>query len=248
MDGMLKVENVTKAFGGVLAVKNVSLGLKDREILGLIGPNGAGKTTLFSMIAGYHKPTSGHIFFRGEDITGISPHNACKRGIARTFQIVKPFGDLSVLENVTIGALCRTNSVTAAKNKAGEVLEFVGLAGKRDQAAHSLTICDRKRLEMARALATGPQLVLLDEVMAGLNPAESSEVASVVNQIRNEMGVSLLVIEHVMSVIMYLSDRICVLDHGELIADAHPSDIVRDEKVIKSYLGERSGCAKSGSN
>jgi branched-chain amino acid transport system ATP-binding protein len=245
---MITVENLTKAFGGVLAVKNVSLSLYEGEILGLIGPNGAGKTTLFSMIAGFHKPTSGEVFFKKERITGISPNNACKAGIARTFQIVKPFGDLSVLENVMIGALCRTNSVAVARKRAHEVLDFVGLATKSDQAAHKLTICDRKRLEMARALGTGPQLILLDEVMAGLNPTESAGVAELVKRIRDEMGMSLLVIEHVMSVIMYLSDRICVLDHGELIATGAPSEIVQNEKVIKSYLGVRRSSAQSRSN
>lgn len=248
MGGILQVEKLTKAFGGVLAVHNVSLSLNDREILGLIGPNGAGKTTLFSMIAGFHKPTSGTVCFKGENITGISPNRVCKRGIARTFQIVKPFGDLSVMENVMIGTLCRTNSVAAARQKAEEVLEFVGLANKKDQVAHSVTLSDRKRLEMARALGTHPEVLLLDEVMAGLNPTESDEVAELVKQIRDQMGISLLVIEHVMSVIMYLSDRICVLDHGELIANGSPSEIVQNEKVIKSYLGERRGGAQSRSN
>lgn len=236
---ILILENVTKSFGGVAAVNNVSLELNKGEILGLIGPNGAGKTTLFNVIAGFYKPTKGHVVFNQLDISGMPSHKICKLGLARTFQIVKSFGDLSVLDNVIVGALSRTPDTKTARRKALQILEITRLASKKDQVAHSLNVSDRKQLELARALATDPQLLLLDEVMAGLNPTESAEVASLVKDIRNKMGITLLVIEHVMSVIMYLSDRVCVLDHGVLIAQGKPEDVTKDERVIKSYLGER---------
>ncbi|MDD3611498.1 MAG: ABC transporter ATP-binding protein [Eubacteriales bacterium] len=236
---ILELNNVSKHFGGVAAVDNVSLSIEEGEIMGLIGPNGAGKTTLFNCIAGFHKPTQGKIKLEGHSITGKKPHYICKEGIGRTFQVVQPFGDLSVLENVMIGAFCRTNSMDQAREKALTILELTRLIDKKDAPAHSLTIVDRKQLEIARALATEPKVLLLDEVMAGLNPSESAEVSSMVKGIRDEKGITMLLIEHVMSVIMNLSDCVCVLDHGELIAKGCAEDVTQDERVIKSYLGEK---------
>ncbi|MDD2427010.1 MAG: ABC transporter ATP-binding protein [Eubacteriales bacterium] len=236
---VLKLDQVSKHYGGVAAVDDVSLQLHEGEILGLIGPNGAGKTTLFNCIAGYTKPSSGEIYLGEKPITGLKPHKICKLGIGRTFQIVQPFGDLSVLENVMIGAFCNTNSMARAKEISEEILELTKLSHKKNDHANSLTIVDRKQLEIARALATKPRILLLDEVMAGLNPTESAQVSEMVKGIRDEMNISLLLIEHVMSVIMYLSDCVCVLDHGELIAQGCAEDVTTDERVIKSYLGEK---------
>jgi branched-chain amino acid transport system ATP-binding protein len=236
---VLKLRGVTKNFGGVSAVNNVSLELFEGEVFGLIGPNGAGKTTLFNVIAGFYKPTQGKVIFNGRDISGKPPYKICKLGLGRTFQIVKPFGDLTVLENVMIGALNRTQNMKVAREKANEILDITRLADKRDKVAGCLNIVDRKQIEIARALATKPDVLLLDEVMAGLNPSESAEVVEMIQHLRKVTGISLLLIEHVMSVVMKLSDRVCVLDHGELIAQGKPTEIAQDERVIKSYLGDR---------
>jgi branched-chain amino acid transport system ATP-binding protein len=234
---MLNLQEVTKLFGGLIAVNNVSLDLQAGEILGLIGPNGAGKTTLFNLISGNYRPDQGRIMFNGAEITGTPPHRVCQLGLARTFQIVKPFANLSVVDNVMVGALLNSTNVQVVKRQAREIIDFVGLGSEADQPAHNLTTAGRKRLELARALATQPRLLLLDEVMAGLTPAESSAMVDLIRQVR-ERGVTLLVIEHVMQAIMTLSDRIAVLHHGQLIAVAEPAAIATDQKVIEAYLGE----------
>ncbi len=235
---LLKIENVTKTFGGLIAVKDASLELATGEVLGLIGPNGAGKTTLFNLISGTFPPDTGTIWFDGKAITGLPPHRVCKRGLARTFQIAKPFAGLSVVDNVKVGAFLRTNSNRKAEDRAREIVEYVGLNDQADTAAHDLTIAKRKRLELARALATEPKLLLLDEVMAGLTPTESVEIVKFIRKMRDELDITLLVIEHVMKAIMTLSDRVAVLHHGELIAVDVPSTIASDPKVIEAYLGK----------
>jgi len=234
---LLRIENVTKEFGGLTAVKSVSLGQNEGEILGLIGPNGAGKTTLFNMISGTFPPTYGDIYFDDRNITGSPPHKTCHIGIARTFQIAKPFAKLSVADNVKVGVFLHTKNTMKAESAAREVVSFVGLSSWADQPARILTTAGRKRLELARALATQPRLLLLDEVMAGLTPTESVEIVQLIRKIR-ETGVSILVIEHVMKAIMSLSDRVAVLHHGELIAVDEPATITSDERVIEAYLGE----------
>jgi branched-chain amino acid transport system ATP-binding protein len=237
MRPLLSLKQLTKQFGGLVAVRDVSLDINPGEILGLIGPNGAGKTTLFNMISGSFLPTSGRIHFRGQDITDRLPHNICQMGIARTFQIVKPFAKLSVVDNVMVGAFLRTRRARPAEEKAREVVEFVGLGAYADRPAQALTTSARKRLELARALATSPQLLLLDEVMAGLTPTESVAIVELIHQIR-ETDVTILVIEHVMKAIMSLSDRVAVLHHGDLIAIDTPAVIIDDERVVEAYLGE----------
>ena len=236
---VLVLKNMTKNFKKITTVNNVSLELHDGEILGLIGPNGAGKTTLFNVIAGFYKPTHGKVIFKEKDISGKPPYKICKLGIGRTFQIVQPFGDLTVLENVMVGALNRTQNMKVAREKANEILDITKLADKKNKEASTLNVVDRKQIEIARALATDPEVLLLDEVMAGLNPTESAEVVEMIQDVRKATGISLLLIEHVMSVIMNLSDRVCVLGHGVLIAQGNPKDITQDERVIKSYLGDR---------
>jgi len=236
-DTLLQIDSVTKAFGGLLAVNSATLDLNQGEILGLIGPNGAGKTTLFNMTSGEIQPDKGSIYFSGDDITGHKPHVIAQSGLVRTFQIVKPFAKLSVVENVMVGAFINTSNVEKAEWRAREVIEFVGLGSHADQPASNLTTASRKRLELARALATRPRLLLLDEVMAGLTPTESASMVELLQSIR-EQGVTQLVIEHVMQAIMTLSDRIAVLHHGELIAVGEPAHIASDSRVIEAYLGE----------
>ena len=233
----LEVNGVTKSFRGLKAVSNVSFSIPEHYIVGLIGPNGAGKTTLFNMIAGVYKPDSGSITFDQKQIQGFRPDQVCAAGIGRTFQIVKPFQGLTVLENVRVGALARASRFADATARAREVVAFVGLGAKAADPARTLTLAERKRLELARALATEPRLLLLDEVMAGLNPAETGQVVELCRLI-NARGVAILLIEHVMRAVMTLSHRVVVLSQGRLIAEGPPAAIAGDRRVIEAYLGE----------
>lgn len=238
--------NVTKRFGGLVAVNDVSLTVEAGQIVGLIGPNGAGKSTLFATIAGNYRPDGGSIKFRGEEIGGLPPEKIVKKGIARTFQIVRPFGNLSVLENVMVGAFLRDKSRSKAKVWAEAVLEFMGLADKRHAAGASLTIAEKKRLELARAFSTKPSFLLLDEVMAGLTPKESQDAVELIRKI-NRQGITVFVVEHVMEVVMPISHHVVVLDGGRLIAAGPPEEVAQNEAVIKAYLGERYYAASQGS-
>lgn len=235
---LLDVKGISKGFGGVQAVKDVSLRVEENEILGLIGPNGAGKTTAFNLIAGYLKPDSGQIIFEGQDIAGKKPWDICGVGIARTFQLSKPFGGLSVVENLMVGRFLRQQDRAANRAKAEEVCAFLGMASKGDTEAHNLTAFDRRKLELGRALCTQPKLLLMDEVVAGATPTEASEMIELVFKVRSQ-GVGILIVEHVMKVIMSLSDRVVVLDHGEMIADGPPKEVVSQPDVLKAYFGER---------
>jgi len=239
---LLEVENISKAFGGNQAVKSLSFALEAGEILGLIGPNGAGKTTAFNMIAGYFPPDTGEIRFKGENVVGLRPWDISHRKIARTFQLSKPFGDLTVLENVMVGGFHHQGSRLAARRKAEEVLAFVGMSDRMGTEAQNLTVVDRKRLEMARCLATDPELLLLDEVVAGATPAEAVAMMDVIRRIR-DAGVTIIMVEHVMRVVMGLSHRVLVLHHGETIAVGEPQAVSRDPVVLKAYLGARYGTA-----
>ena len=237
MTALLSVTAVTKRFRGLVAVDRVSFEVPQGAIYAVIGPNGAGKTTLFNMIAGEFAPNEGEIRFAGERIEGLSPDRICRRGIGRTFQLVRPFPALSVEDNVVVGALLRRADVEAARAHAHDVLRHLGLYDKRAQRASSLTLPDRKRLEVARALATDPKLLLLDEVMAGLRPTETDRIVAVLRELNRDTGVTILLIEHVMRAVMALASRILVLHHGAAIAHGAPHDVVRDRAVIDSYLG-----------
>ena len=234
---ILALERVTKRFGGLTAVADVSFTVPAGELLGIIGPNGAGKTTLFNVISGYYRPEGGRVVFHGHDVTGQPPHAICRLGLTRTFQLVKPFGNLSVTDNVMIGALTRLASVRAARVEAQRVVETCGLGAHADTRARALPIGLRKRLEVARALATGPRLLLLDEVMSGLNPTELAAMVELIRRLHAE-GLTVIVIEHIMAAMMRLARRIVVLHHGETIAEGPPAAIAQDRRVVDAYLGE----------
>ena len=237
MTPLLSVEGVSKHFRGLLAVDNVSFAVAPGDILAVIGPNGAGKTTLFNMIAGVLGPDDGTIRFDGERIDALAPDAVCRRGIGRTFQLVRPFPALSVEDNVLVGALLRHHDVASARRHALAVLERLDLVNKRAQPAAALTLPDRKRLEVARALATDPKLLLLDEVMAGLRPTETDRMVAILSALNRESGLTIVLIEHVMRAVMALARRIVVLHHGAAIAEGPPEAVVRDPAVIHSYLG-----------
>lgn len=231
-----KVENLVKYFGGLAAVNNVTFEVKQGEIFGLIGPNGSGKTTLFNLICGFHRPTSGRVIFEGREIHRLPTHRICRLGIGRTFQIVRPLGRMTVLENVMAAAFCRVNTMHMARDLAEETIAFCGLSGVRDQLAKSLPIAGRKRLEIARALATRPRLLLLDETAAGLNPTELLEAIALIRKIRAG-GVTVIIIEHIMHVIMTISDRIHAINFGQTIAEGTPREVAASPAVIEAYLG-----------
>jgi len=234
---ILELSGVTKRFGGLTAVSDVSFTVPAGELLGIIGPNGAGKTTLFNVISGYYRPEAGRIVFAGRDVTGLAPHEICRLGLTRTFQLVKPFGNLSVIDNVMIGALTRLPTVSSARLEAERVVEACGLASHAGSHARALPIGLRKRLEVARALATRPRLILLDEVMAGLNPTELGAMIELIRRLHGD-GLTVIVIEHIMAAMMRLARRIVVLHHGETIAAGAPAEITQDRRVVDAYLGE----------
>jgi branched-chain amino acid transport system ATP-binding protein len=234
---ILQVENLTMRFGNLAAVDDVSLSVQKGEIIGLIGPNGAGKTTFFNCLTGYLTPQNGSIRFNSDKITGLRPNRICKLGLARTFQIVQVFRDMTTCENVMLGAFCRTPDANTAYSRALETLKFTGLYEKRDSLVSNLTIADHKRLEISKALATRPQLLMLDEAMAGLNATETNEAIELIKKIRGR-GITLIVVEHVMEVIMSISERVVVFDSGKKIAEDAPEKIVKNPRVIEAYLGD----------
>jgi len=238
MAALLEVSRLGKSFRGVRAVTDVSFAVAEREIVSLIGPNGAGKTTVFNLIAGVLRPDTGRVRLASRDITGLRPDQICAAGIARTFQLVKPFPELTVLENVVVGALRGTPDVAEARAAARRLLDVVELGEQADVPAAHLTLPDRKRLEVARALATGPKLLLLDEVVAGLRPTEADRMVRALRRLHDEAGLTILLIEHVMRAVMALSDHIVVLHHGEKISEGTPEHVVRDPAVLGCYLGQ----------
>jgi len=234
---LLEVKNVTKAFGGLVALNDLSFQVEEGEILGLIGPNGAGKTTAFNVVTGFHSADSGLVRFMDKKISSHRPSEICHEGIARTFQQVKPFPAITVLDNVVCGALLRTGNIEESKREALRILAWIGLDEKRDTVVKGLTLAERKLVELSRAIATKPKLLLLDEVVAGLNPTEVDQMIELVKEV-NKSGITLVVVEHVMKVVMSVSDRIVVLDRGAKIAEGAPKEVAENKEVIRVYLGE----------
>jgi branched-chain amino acid transport system ATP-binding protein len=236
MADALVIRGLSKRFGGLRAVQDVSFTVKENETVALIGPNGAGKTTSFHLITGFHRADSGSVLAFGREVVGLKPHDVCALGLARTFQVAKPFGAMTVLANVMTGAFLRDRHVGAAEEKAREAIAFVGLSAKERTPAKDLTTIDQRRLEMARALATEPRILLLDEVMAGLNPAEIDQAVALVGKL-SQRGLTIVIVEHVMRAIMAVARHIVVLDHGQKIAEGAPKEIVENPEVIRAYLG-----------
>jgi branched-chain amino acid transport system ATP-binding protein len=236
MADALVIRGLSKRFGGLRAVQHVSFSVNENETVALIGPNGAGKTTTFHLITGFHRPDAGSVMAFGREIVGLRPHDICAHGLARTFQVAKPFGAMTVLANVMTGAFLRDRHVAAAREAAREAIDFVGLSARANTAARDLTTIDQRRLEMARALATQPKILLLDEVMAGLNPAEIDQAVALVGKL-SARGLTIVIVEHVMRAIMAVAKHIVVLDHGQKIAEGSPKEIVENPEVIRAYLG-----------
>ena len=232
----LVVRNLGRRFGGLRAVQDLSFSVNEGETVALIGPNGAGKTTSFNLITGYYRPDAGSVAAFGRELVGLRPHAICALGLARTFQVARPFGKMTVLANVMTGALLRDRKLEAARAKAGEAIDFVGLSAKQHAPARDLTTIDQRRLELARALATQPRLLLLDEVMAGLNPAEIDQAVALVGKLARR-GLTIVIVEHVMCAIMAVASHIVVLDHGQKIAEGNPREVVANDDVIRAYLG-----------
>jgi branched-chain amino acid transport system ATP-binding protein len=241
----LVVKGLSKRFGGLRAVQDVSFSVQENETVALIGPNGAGKTTSFHLITGFHRPDSGSVTAFGKEVAGMKPHDVCALGMVRTFQVAKPFGAMTVLDNVMTGAFLRDRHVATAREKALEAIEFTGLAAKEKTAAKDLTTIDQRRLEMARALATQPRILLLDEVMAGLNPSEIDQAVALVKKLSSR-GLTIVIVEHVMRAIMAVARHIVVLDHGQKIAEGAPKEIVENPEVIRAYLGSYVHTTPSG--
>ncbi|MGC2812043.1 MAG: ABC transporter ATP-binding protein [Bradyrhizobium sp.] len=232
----LVIRGLSKRFGGLRAVQDVSFSVKENETVALIGPNGAGKTTSFHLITGFHRPDAGSVMAFGREIVGLRPHDICAHGLARTFQVAKPFGAMTVLANVMTGAFLRDRNAAVARARARETIEFVGLSAREQTPARDLTTIDQRRLEMARALATEPRILLLDEVMAGLNPSEIDQAVALIGKL-SERGLTIVIVEHVMRAIMAVARHIVVLDHGQKIAEGTPREIVENPEVVRAYLG-----------
>ncbi|HEX9433384.1 MAG TPA: ABC transporter ATP-binding protein [Burkholderiales bacterium] len=245
MADALIVTNLGKRFGGLRAVQDVSFTVRENETLALIGPNGAGKTTAFNLIMGFYRPDTGSVSAFGREMVGLRPHDVCAHGLARTFQVAKPFGGMTVVENVMTGAFLRTRRPDAARAKARDAVDFVGLSTRENRPARDLTTIDQRRLEMARALATEPRLLLLDEVMAGLNPAEVDQAVALIGKLSGR-GLTIVIVEHLMRAIMAVARHIVVLDHGQKIAEGSPKEVVANPEVIRAYLGSSYAPAAAG--